>query len=167
MGEAPAADETRLFLEIVLALKAAGRTPPKGKVSLPRDVSWLARERPALLDFVERTTHVNLLQAYPGAGRKGSHFPTARGREAAEKLMSGDEMDGFGMVLLAGHRVSRSFGIRELVYFETMMVSGGVEFVVVPHPSGVNRWWNPVAGKESQNTRAARAYLERLGRRRA
>lgn len=158
VGEAPAADESRLFLEIVLALKSVGHVPAGRKVSLVRDVAWLARRHPALLSFVERATHVNLLRQYPGPGRKGSDFPLREGREAAERLMSDGLVRGSSMVLLAGRRVSRSFKIREPSYFQPVMVHDGAEFVVVPHPSGVNRWWN-----EGQNTRTARLFLERLG----
>lgn len=148
-----------MFLEIVLALKAVGHVPAGRRVSLERDATWLAQHHPALLSFVERTAHVNLLQQYPGPGRKGSDFPLREGREAAERFMSNGLVHGPNMILLAGLRVSRSFKIREPVYFQPMMVCGGVEFVVVPHPSGVNRWWN-----QGQNTRIARLFLERLGR---
>jgi hypothetical protein len=59
---------------------------------------------------------------------------------------------GRSFVLLAGHRVAAAFGVREGYLRE--FVLQGVPAAVVPHPSGVNRWWNDPA-----NVARASAFL--------
>lgn len=184
VGEAPAADPTRFFLEVALALKAAGKSPPGRRVDLRRDLAWLSEHHPLLNRFALMATHANLLREHPGAGRKGSHFPVAEARNEARRLRATLEKSGLfskdagelyafngrafrppSMVLLAGLRVSRAFGIDGRGgYFNALgsLLVGGVEtsLVIVPHPSGVNRWWNAEGNRER-----AREFLEELGRR--
>jgi hypothetical protein len=47
-------------------------------------------------------------------------------------------------ILLLGRRVQRAFGLEEARELSIVVRSGGVgpTIVVVPHPSGLNRWWN-------------------------
>lgn len=166
VGEAPAADSSRAHLDVVLALRAVGRTPMGGAVRVGRDLPWLADNHPGLFKFVGQTRHRNLLDEWPGrkaGSRKGSGFPSGPARAAAYSVLE-EVADGTrslipSRVLLAGLRVAAAFGLRApQPYFTEVMVCGGIPFEIVPHPSGVSRWWN-----SSANQRQARAYLERLG----
>lgn len=66
-------------------------------------------------------------------------------------------------MLLAGKRVASAFGLDEEYLADPVAFPIGgrpVAVHVVPHPSGVNRWWNEPANRER-----ARAFLaEDLGR---
>ncbi len=74
----------------------------------------------------------------PRDGHKGSHFPVAGARRKAREFSL---PGGKGVVvLLAGQRVAKAFGV-EARYFEPCLLRRRVCYVV-PHPSGVNRWYN-------------------------
>lgn len=51
------------------------------------------------------------------------------------------------LVVLAGKNVARAFGVR--AEYHEWLVSPGCRAVVVPHPSGVNRWWNSADNREA------------------
>jgi hypothetical protein len=170
VGEAPARDESRAHLEVILALRSAGKFPPGGKVLLGRDLSWLhGRRSPGLFEFVARTVHVNLLSSWPGRGRKGSEFPARRAKNAATDIawewlrgrpakVEGLELEQPDLVLLAGRRVALAFGLSSFNYLELVRTAWGL-VVVVPHPSGANPWLNSPARR-----RNCRRFLEDLGR---
>ncbi len=56
-------------------------------------------------------------------------------------------------VVLLGLRVGRAFGLTAATYFERVQF-GRATVVVVPHPSGVNRWYNSAA-----NVRRMRRFM--------
>lgn len=172
VGEAPSQDLSCKNLEMVLACKSVRRVP-----STMQSIEWLGAEHGWLLNFVLATTHVNLLPGYPGPGKRGSEFPLVRGREEAELFMQRlrepsivtavGSLHEFSerffpsptLILLAGRRVARAFRLWTPTYLEETQVVGiGVPVVVVPHPSGVNRWWN-----DRGNANQAKKFLERLG----
>jgi hypothetical protein len=90
---------------------------------------------------------VNVLRHWPGPNPcgKGSAFPLsdARPRAGAIRLPPGS--------LLCGRRVARAFGRAGLAFFE--WDDCGV--AVIPHPSGISRWWN-----EPSHVDEARRFLE-------
>lgn len=99
---------------------------------------------------------VNLLDRWPGpSGAKGSLFPLARAREAAVLLAPRLRRRH---VVLAGRRVAAAFWLARLPYLAWETV-GGADVAVLPHPSGVCRWWN-----EPENVAAASAFLRGLAR---
>ena len=52
-------------------------------------------------------------------------------------------------MVLVGTRVARAFGIESPEFFEwTRREDFGFNLVVIPHPSGVNLWWNKKENKE-------------------
>ena len=170
VGEALPRGELRR-LEVELALRASGLHPTLGNVGL----------RGNLLEFVRRTTHVNLLEDYPGPAGKGSAFPIVETRLSARRLVdvlaAGPRFTDSGtctakwafggrlfalpsLVILCGARVGQAFGLGDAEYFRRHRPRDmGCPAVVVPHPSGVNRWWNDAANEDS-----ARRFLARLGR---
>lgn len=89
---------------------------------------------------------VNLLGRWPGSAGKGSRFPRCDHTLAS--------IAGGRRALLLGRRVAASVGCGRVPYLRWVDV-GGVEAAVVPHPSGVNRWWNDPANRE-----AARLFFE-------
>ena len=69
---------------------------------------------------------------------KGSAFWAAEARARAAAW----DLDGIDLLLMAGRRVARAFGVPASVrYLEPFTVRGTAAYVV-PHPSGVNRWFN-------------------------
>lgn len=97
----------------------------------------------------DRYRLVNLLGYWPGpnASGKGSAFPMQEARPAAAtlRLASGS--------LLCGRRVAAAFGLARAPYLEWLSVDGR-QVAVIPHPSGVCRWWN-----DPENVARARAFL--------
>jgi len=94
---------------------------------------------------------VNLVGRWPGKRGKGDRFPVREARTAAD----GVDLSGRPFVVLVGCGPARVFGWAG-GYFEWFLVRG-VPAVMVPHPSGVNHWWN--LGK---NRRAAARFLRGL-----
>lgn len=93
-------------------------------------------ERLLGVGFHDRCRVLNLLRRWPGrTDRKGSRFPLAAAAAAAGRL----ELDG--PTVLVGKRVARAFRLGSAGFFEATEVRGRPA-MVVPHPSGVNLWWN-------------------------
>lgn len=92
----------------------------------------------------------NLLAQYPGrASGKGDNFPLAQARAAAKQVTLR------GSVVLVGANVARAFGIRSKPF--TWSRVGSARVAVIPHPSGLNLFWNrPV------NVRRAARFLRSL-----
>lgn len=91
---------------------------------------------------------VNLLGFFPGSAGKGAHAPRAAFRAAWMAL----EPSLSGAVLLLGKRVGAAAAARP-VYLEWER-RGRYRLAIVPHPSGINRWWND----ESNRTEAERFF---------
>lgn len=96
----------------------------------------------------------NLLGAWPGAAAKGALFPlpAARARAAVLRLGARDRV-----VILAGKRVARAFGV-QAPYLARVALRGRTAYVL-PHPSGVNRWYNS-ARNRARASRFLRGVLE-------
>ncbi len=177
VGEAPAKDLLKRHLDVALACKAVRRRPVAGTLA------WLDEEHPQLLQYILRSYHVNLLNRWPGPEGKGSEFPLEEAREYAAQFVraiatpsvlsvegelycyfDGKKFPPPSLVMLAGRRVARAFRLpaaRKREYFETIEeceVLAGYPVVVVPHPSGLNHWWN-----DPVNRRLAKGFLYSLG----
>lgn len=92
----------------------------------------------------------NLLRAFPGRAAKGDAFPKAEGQLAAAALIA--RLRGRRVIFL-GRNVAEAFGF---AWKEPMVWHQHVGFTAarLPHPSGVNLWWN-----DAKNVRAAAAFL--------
>lgn len=177
VGEAPAKDLAKKNLDVALACKAVRKRPVAGTLV------WMDEHEPRLLEFALQTLHVNLIGRWPGAGPggRGSLFPMAEAREAADRFalaasipsslsVEGKAFCHFGghvfevpkLVLLCGKRVASAFQMPASVqYFVTDPACdrvGGLPTVVVPHPSGMNLWWN-----DDENRVLAAGFLRDLG----
>lgn len=98
---------------------------------------------------------VNLLSAWPGKAGKGDRFPMAEAKRAASDLLP--RLVG-KRVLVVGQGTARAMGLdpRPLAW----RAGFGFRYAVLPHPSGVNHWWN-----SAENRDAAGAFMRRVGRR--
>jgi len=59
-------------------------------------------------------------------------------------------------IVLLGKNVARCFGFNDVPFLAEIHVYGR-RFLIFPHPSGTNRWWN-----ERRNERRARQLLQRF-----
>lgn len=91
----------------------------------------------------------NLLDRWPGPdGTKGSAFDVGDARRLAAELRSP------GPWILLGLRVAAAMEVRAPYLRWTW--ARGRRVAILPHPSGVNRWWNNAA-----NAHAAARFLRR------
>lgn len=90
-----------------------------------------------LRQYVEAFARVNLIDVEQVRDGKGSAFPMDLARERASVLA-----DAFAgrRVLFVGRRVARAFGLRS----DYLVWNGNTRFewAIIPHPSGINQWWN-------------------------
>lgn len=91
-------------------------------------------------DFLERFERMNLLAVRQDTKEKGFEFDADQARINAMRL----DIAPNRTVVLLGHRVARAFGLRNATYFKLYDGGQGRSLYVIPHPSGVNRWWNDV-----------------------
>lgn len=130
---------------IIMIGEAPGRFHKPGAAPL----SGYARKLETLASLEEGSfarffTTTNLLSYYPGEGAgKGSAFPQEEAKKAAEACLV---LFRHRKVLLAGKRVARAFGL-SLPYFKWIDFAEG-RTAVIPHPSGVNRWYNERRNRE-------------------
>ena len=59
-------------------------------------------------------------------------------------------------IVLLGKNVARCFGFRDLPFLAEVRIYGR-RFLIFPHPSSINRWWN-----ERRNERRARQLLQQF-----
>jgi hypothetical protein len=98
-----------------------------------------------------RRKHLNT--HHSGKRGKGDAFDRAKGYvNAADVLMDW----GVERIVLLGKNVARCFGFRDLPFLAEIRIYGR-RFLIFPHPSGTNRWWN-----ERRNERRARQLLQRF-----
>lgn len=110
----------------------------------------------SLEEYLATFERVNLLDAYPGSAGKGAQFPLLPAMVRALELRSGL----WTHYLLCGRRVAAAFGFREDARYLRWYPLDGKHYGVVPHPSGIVRWYN-----DPQNRARARRWLRRLARR--
>jgi len=98
----------------------------------------------------------NLLEHWPGSGGRGSRFDRPAAVLAAISLVTTEHPE---RVVCLGYRAAGAFLLSrtdvEALGWRSLTVAGhAFELAVVPHPSGVNRWWN-----EEGNRLAAAEFL--------
>jgi hypothetical protein len=112
----------------------------------------------SLEQFLATCDRVNLLDGWPGrsGGAKGHLFDVGRARTAAGRLRLTERH-----VVLCGLRVASAFGLRRAVFLRPVELGRDeASCVVLPHPSGIVRWYNSGA-----NVRAASRTLRGMARR--
>lgn len=91
--------------------------------------------------FLSAFQRINLLDEQPQDAKGGMRFNLARARQTALVLHDTLVTDPHPMIILLGKRVAKAFEIKQPEYFHLEFLCS-VETYVVPHPSGVNHWWN-------------------------
>lgn len=110
----------------------------------------------SLDEFLRTFDRVNVLTKYPGpAPSNGAAFPSKRARQRATDLRR--RFFRGRRVVLLGRRAASAFGVKA-DYFDQVNVFGA-EVVVVPHPSGINRWYN-----KPSNVAKMRRFMRQLAR---
>jgi uracil-DNA glycosylase len=118
-------------------------------------------------EFLRRVDTVNLLGYWPGKRGKGDDLDPFQAAVAATNVLF-ERCVGRKLVFLVGRRVADAFGFRDYDLlsgyiapskniFGVRPSMNGPTWVVLPHPSGVNRWWNDPA-----NVRKAKRLLRSL-----
>jgi uracil-DNA glycosylase len=135
-----------------------GQAPSKsGDGNKPFSESKRSAKRLAVLlgisskELGERFCLVNVFDRWPGKAGKGDAFPVSKARKIVAKMRF-EESD---LVFLAGKNVAKAFGFSRAEYFEELSLDGARAFVI-PHPSGINRWWN-----DAENTKKASIFMRR------
>jgi len=98
-----------------------------------------------------RRKHLNT--HYIGKRGKRDAFDHAKGKVNAADVLLDWRVE---RIVLLGKNVARSFGLRDVPFLAEIRIYGR-RFLIFPHPSGVNRWWN-----ERRNERRARQILQRF-----
>ena len=96
-----------------------------------------------------RRKHLNT--HYSGKHGKSGAFDHGKGSLNAADVLLDWRVE---RIVLLGKNVARCFGFRDLPFLAEIRVYGR-RFLIFPHPSGANRWWN-----ERQNERRARELLQ-------
>ena len=90
---------------------------------------------------------------YSGKRGKGDRFDHAKGNVKAADVLLDWRVE---RIVLLGKNVARCFGFRDLPFLAEINIYGR-RFLIFPHPSGTNRWWN-----ERRNERRAQQLLQRF-----
>ena len=115
-----------------------------------------------LEEFLQHFERINLLHVRQDTREKGFEFDAEAARFEAEQMRNTRMLFAEGRVtLLLGKRVGAAFGC-PTNYFERWWIMNA-EAYVLPHPSGINRWWNDHANED----KAARFMREIVRRTRA
>ena len=127
--------------------EAPSRTSDPDRPLEGRPMRWLAKvAHLEESELRERVRCFNLLSYHPGRT-----FPVSRGRLALIELGPKLAEVGVERLVLLGHAVASSFdaGWMSPLVFEKLWVEWAkVDAVLVPHPSGLNRWWNDVENRQ-------------------
>jgi hypothetical protein len=105
-------------------------------------------------EYLQKFHRVNLLNRWPGKTGKGDAFPLGAARVAAENLSP--RLRGQTVVFL-GQGVASAFDFPTTSVLRWFSWFGGGRAAILPHPSGINRWWN-----SSLNMKQAARFMKRL-----
>ena len=142
-----------------------GQSPSKR--AAPTDEPFSGKSGAAVADLMGITpaefraafTRVNLIPSYLGKNGRGDKFDAALARPVAATLAA----DPDARLVLLGKNVARCFAVdkrRTMAAIAPLTwerLASGATAIVLPHPSGLNRWYNVAANK----TRA-REFLRSL-----
>lgn len=105
-------------------------------------------------DLTKKAEFLNLLPEWPGKSAAGDLFDLKKARLEADKIRQGLGTGDF--VVFLGKSVAKAFGFKKPTYFvETTEL--GVTTVTMPHPSGINRWYN-----SKENRSCAQEFIRKI-----
>lgn len=99
-------------------------------------------------DYLERFVRVNLLHVRQDTKEHGFLFDLPAAKKEAAQLMTSFARGQ--IVLLLGGRVAEAFGVHD--HYFAKVALGKAEAYILPHPSGVNRWYNDVSNVMKMET---------------
>lgn len=105
------------------------------------------------LHLYGRCKRVNLNRRWTGKSGKGDAFDGVEGCEAAAELEASES----ARFVCLGRAVWRCFGFAD-EEFLTVKERNRKSFLLFPHPSGINLWWND-GRKSAKAARALRRFL--------
>ncbi len=111
-------------------------------------------------EFERIFPRTNLLRRFPGKRGKGDAFPTEVAGRAARTLLRRLPLNA--RLVLLGAGVARAFGLRARPLEVLDLGRRGAVALLVPHPSGVNLWWNRPENRTAA-AEALRAFLREAG----
>ena len=127
------------------AMNTEGKAAFSGK-SGPKFAELLGVEHLRLWDTFDV---VNLIDYYPGKPKdktkRGDAFPMREAKYAAEGMR---KLMNERAVVMVGRNVARAFKVHTLDFFDWFVDAAGYgdcgffRYCVVPHPSGISRYWN-------------------------
>ena len=104
--------------------------------------------------YMTETDRANVLDHWPGRSEKGDTFPMREARDAATKkvfMLKGRR------VIFVGKATASAFGVHAEYLEWQQSPTLGCRFAILPHPSGIVRWWNDPA-----NARLAAKFLREV-----
>lgn len=104
-------------------------------------------------EFKDRFDRINLLATWPGKRGKGDEFSMTEARISAMEMVG--SLSG-RRVIFVGKQVARAFQFFGTDYF-TWEEFGSMLVCLIPHPSGVNRFWN-----DPERVEQAQGFLRSL-----
>jgi len=109
-------------------------------------------------EFLTTFDRANLFNKFPGKVERGpgDAFPIQQATINAYKLMQNNPPDNYRAVILLGKNVAKAFNIQDPEFFQWGTTHRPFT-VVIPHPSGINHWWN-----DKRNQRVAREFLSEM-----
>lgn len=100
-------------------------------------------------EFLERFDRVNLLDVRQDTKEKGFEFDMEKASKSARRMYW--TLENGRTIILLGKRVAAAFALPSEYFQPLRWAPVDLTFYVVPHPSGVNRWWNDPANVEKMN----------------
>jgi hypothetical protein len=94
-------------------------------------------------------TRLNLNCRYPGKKGRGDGFDLLEGARRAEEISALLREDD--LVVLLGVQVARCFGLK-YTPLEVGRLPSNARYLMFPHPSGINRYWNNPLNRDVAKT---------------
>lgn len=150
-----------------------GESPSKAETPADQALAGRIGKRLAQLlglsesDYFATFDRVNLLPAFIGKrpGEAAAKWPAQEASIAADQMRTSGLLSARPLVILFGTRVAAAFGVQSEWFAQTSLPLGDdaqATVIVVPHPSGANRWWNSAANKK-QAQKFFRKLSKQLG----
>jgi hypothetical protein len=112
-------------------------------------------------EYLAKTERHNVLQYWPGKKAKGDELPWLDARRGAERLRK--KLLGRRVVFIGQATAAYFYNWGRPLRWERAFVDDIFEpftkVAILPHPSGINRWWNDPA-----NRRRAKQFMRRAWR---
>lgn len=147
--------------KILIIGQAPSRSHAKGRRALdgPRSGDRLAQLAGLSRDeLFARADAVNLLHRWYGKAGKGDAFPLEPARAQARAMLETFSRKSYAGVIFLGQNVAHAFGLRKAPLCEWIHCpyTRGLKVAVLPHPSGINLWYN-----SARNVAIAKSFMRR------